>query len=48
VADAIDVRLLQMQLWGDDDPIPSTHMVCAYMRSEPVCMQSEVLHSGSN
>ena len=36
VADATDVRLLQMQLWSEDDPIPSTRMVCAYMRSELV------------
>jgi hypothetical protein len=36
VADAVDVRLLQMQLWSDDDPIPSTRMVRAYMRSKPV------------
>ena len=36
VADAVDVRLLQMQLWSDDDPIPSTHMVRVYIRSKPV------------
>jgi hypothetical protein len=28
VADAVDVQLMQMQLWNDDDPIPSTCMVC--------------------
>lgn len=27
VADKVDIKLLQMQLWSDQDPIPSTRMV---------------------
>ena len=36
VADAVDVRLLQMQLWSNEDPIPLTCIVHAYMWSKPV------------
>ena len=36
VTDAVDVRLLQMQLWSDDDPIPLTCMIHAYMQPKPV------------